>query len=249
MRAILAYHSVDSSGSVISVPPEAFRSHVRALRGRGVRLTSLSELISLPADADAVAVTFDDGFANFATDAWPVLQEHGCSATVFVVTDRVGGSNTWSEGPGPEVPFLPLLDWDQLARLHEKGIEIGSHTRTHADLRTVSPAALYDEIVGAADVVAQRIGRRPTSFAYPFGQTSDAAAGLVRTTYRIACTTRMAALGVHPDPHQLPRLDAFYFREANGLDGWGTPAFRGYVGLRAAGRRLRQLVSDLVPAQ
>lgn len=247
MRAILAYHSIDRSGSVISVTPEAFRGHVRTLGERGVQMTTLGGLLALPPQADAVAITFDDGFANVAGEAWPALREHGAAATVFVVTDRVGRENAWARGPGPAVPILPLLDWDTLGRLQEAGAEIGSHTRTHPDLRTLPPSAVQDEVAESAAIIARRTGRRPASFAFPFGQAGPEADRSVRATYQRACTTRLAAVAARPDAHGLPRLDAFYFRSPDGLNGWGTPAFRGYLGLRAAARRLRAMMAPAIP--
>jgi len=65
MRAILTYHSIDESGSVISVSESVFRGHVTWLARSAVRVVSIDTLMHLPADANAVALTFDDGFVNF----------------------------------------------------------------------------------------------------------------------------------------------------------------------------------------
>ena len=69
MKAILTYHSIDPSGSPISVSPDAFEAHVRWLSTGRVRVVPLEELGQLSADVDAVAITFDDGFENFSTHA------------------------------------------------------------------------------------------------------------------------------------------------------------------------------------
>ena len=84
MRAILTYHSVDESGSPISIAPAAFRRHVAWLAAHGPRVVSVDELLRLPPTAAAVALTFDDAFVNFADLAWPLLREHRLPATVFV---------------------------------------------------------------------------------------------------------------------------------------------------------------------
>src|SRR5581483_6893264 len=80
MRAILTYHSIDESGSVISVGRETFAAQAAWLASGRVRVTTVDELLALPPDADAVALTFDDGFQNFADTAVPVLERHGLRA-------------------------------------------------------------------------------------------------------------------------------------------------------------------------
>ncbi|MEO7103062.1 MAG: polysaccharide deacetylase family protein, partial [Gemmatimonadaceae bacterium] len=103
---ILTYHSIDASGSPISVAPDVFRSHIRWLATSGQRVVRLNELSVLPDDADAMALTFDDGFANFAGIAAPLLLEAGLSATVFIVTDRAGLTNEWSAAADEGLPVL-----------------------------------------------------------------------------------------------------------------------------------------------
>src|SRR5690606_36506277 len=97
MKAILTYHSVDPSGSPISIDRDAFRAHVRWLASGPIRVVDLDVLIALPPETDAVSLTFDDGFENFASTAWPLLLDHGLPVTLFVVTGFVGRSNTWDQ--------------------------------------------------------------------------------------------------------------------------------------------------------
>src|SRR5678809_1010179 len=89
MRGILTYHSIDSSGSPISTSQATLRAHVNWLASSEVQVTPLERLHLVPADGDAVAITFDDGFQNFADIAWPLLKHHEMPVTVFVVTQRV----------------------------------------------------------------------------------------------------------------------------------------------------------------
>src|SRR5689334_5253011 len=176
MRAILTYHSIDTSGSPISCHPDAFDRHLKWLTSGRVRVTSVDELITLPSSADAVAITFDDGFVNFAEIAAPRLLEHGLPVTVFVVADRVGSSNMWDARPAAIVPHLPLLDWPALVRLNEHGVTLGAHSRTHRDLTRIGATDLEDEIQGARERIEDRTGYRPTLFAYPYGRTNAASA-------------------------------------------------------------------------
>jgi peptidoglycan/xylan/chitin deacetylase (PgdA/CDA1 family) len=243
VRAIVTYHSIDPSGSVISVDSDAFRAHVAWLAGSAVRVTSVGELLTLPSETDAVALTFDDGAVNFATVAWPLLHDAGFPATLFVVTDRAGQTNDW-ESRGHAIPTLDLLDWDALGRLAAEGVAIGAHSRTHPDLRAVPPARLRDEMAGAAERIARELGRRPEGFAYPFGACDDRVVAEARGTWRWACTTELSPLCGGEDPHRLPRLDAYYLRRPDGYAGWDTAAFRRRLQFRALARRARAAVLD-----
>lgn len=239
MRAILTWHSLDRSGSPISVPPDEFRRQVEWLTASGVRAVTLGKLLELPDETDAAALTFDDGFANFGEEAAPVLGEYGIPATVFVVTDQVGRDNRWGGRATPGIPSLPLLSWDALARLRESGIALGAHTRTHPRLPALDPERLEAEIIGAARDMEQHLGSRPEGFAYPYGAVDPAALRVVERTYAWACTTELRQLEAPDRRHQLPRLDAWYLREPARRAGWGSRSFRTWLWCRRQGRRAR----------
>src|SRR5262245_46283197 len=120
MRAILTYHSIDDSGSPISVRPDAFERHVEWLASGLVRVTTMERLLEVPASEHAVAITFDDGFENFRDVAAPRLLAHGFPVTLFVVSGRIGRTNSWGGCREPGIPELPLLDWPALRRLQEQ---------------------------------------------------------------------------------------------------------------------------------
>lgn len=240
MRAILMYHSVDASGSPISITRDQLAAHVGWLAGGAVRVVPLSALPD--AEGDAVALTFDDAFANFASDAWPLLKAAGLPVTLFVVSGFAGRTNNWSGTGGGGMPELPLLDWDALGRLAGEGVEIGAHTQSHPKLTRTTDAQLGDEIAGSADAIAARLGRRPTSFAYPYGDVDDRVAAAAGRTFARAVTTELAVCEPPLAAHRLPRLDAFYFREAGLLEAWGTPAFRRRLAWRNLARRARAAV-------
>lgn len=243
MRAILTYHSIDDSGSVISLPESVFRRHAAWLGSGAVRVTSVRELLTLDPEEEAVAITFDDGFANFGGTVWPILREHGLPATLFVVADHVGGTNAWGGEPDPAIPELQLLDWDNLASLAEQGVELGSHTRRHPRLPDLDPERLEDEVVGSAEAIEGHTGVRPTGFAYPYGAVDPSSAQAVERAYDWACTTELTWLPDRVRRHRLPRLDSYYYREATLMERWGSKAFRRHVRLRGGARRLRARIA------
>ena len=245
MRAILTYHSIDGSGSVISVSPAAFRRHMIYFRSAGIPVLSVDDLLAGPDTADAVALTFDDGYANLADEVMPVLEEHRLPATVFVATACVGGTNTWAAGDAYAVRELPLLDWDALGKLRERGLSVGSHTRTHPHFTRLSEAQIDDEIEGAARELAAKLGVPPAGLAYPYGEATAAARRAAARTHAWACTTMFDVLP-GSSPVDLPRIDMWYFERPGVLESWGSPAFRRWVTRRRRLRHVRSLVRGVI---
>jgi peptidoglycan/xylan/chitin deacetylase (PgdA/CDA1 family) len=247
MRAILTYHSIDDSRSPVSCHPDAFDRHVAWLASGRVRVVTIDDLMQLPDSADAVALTFDDGFVNFGEVAAPLLLEHGLPVTVFVVADLAGTANSWDARPNRITPDLPLLSWPALLRLQDRGVTLGAHSLTHPDLTRLEPAALDEEVRGCADRMEERAGRRPTVFAYPYGYRNQASTAIVGRAFRWACTTEFRTLTASAAPPALPRLDMYYFQRPGSLDGWGTPPFQARIRMRHALRRARRIARALSP--
>ena len=243
MRAVLTYHSIDDSGSPISVSPDAFGRHVRWLVSGKVQVTTLAGLAACPADAQAVALTFDDAFANFATHAAPLLTVHGLPATVFVVTDHVGRTNAWNGRTAAGTPTLPLLEWTELERLVTAGITLGAHTRTHRPLTHLDAAAIEDEIAGSAECLRRRFGVAPQAFAYPYGAVTQTASDKVSATFSWGVTTEHRPFGVSERPALIPRLDMYYYRAPGRLEAWQTPSFKRHLMATQQRRHLRSLLN------
>ena len=237
MKAILTYHSIDDSRSPISVDADAFERHVEFLSSGTVDVVPLAEIED--ARDRSIALTFDDAFENFDTDAWPLLRDAGLPVTLFVVTGQVGGDNAWGGKSHPSVPTLPLLDWERLGRLAEEGVELGAHSRTHASLPTVDATRLRDEMEGSRDDLAARTGTTPTSFAYPYGAISAEVGDLAAELFDHAVTTELDHLRGDERPHLLPRLDAYYLRERDVLEGFGSAGFAIRISTRRMARRAR----------
>jgi peptidoglycan/xylan/chitin deacetylase (PgdA/CDA1 family) len=244
---ILTYHSLDDSGSVVSVAPALFRAHMQHLARRGytgVRLDALLDAWSgsgsLP--EKPVVLTFDDGFANLLQHGAPVLSELGFGATVFVVSGRCGAASDWP-GQSAQVPVLPLLSWEGVAELAAGGFEVGSHTLGHARLDLLGADEARAELADSKAQIEDRLGRPVRSFAYPCGDFSPLVVDLVRELYEGACSVRLGTAHRDDDRHLLPRLDVYYLRELAVFRRFGTPVGAAYLALRGLGRSLRGLLS------
>jgi peptidoglycan/xylan/chitin deacetylase (PgdA/CDA1 family) len=239
VRAILTYHSIDDSGSPISVSRSRFADDVQWLASGAVTVLSVPDLLALDADRAAVAITFDDGFSNFATTAWPLLRDRNLSATLFVPTRYVGSTNRWAHTPGGGMPTLPLLSWDGLGRLAEEGVVLGAHTRTHADLRVLSDDEIREEIAGSIEDIARETGRMADSLAYPYGYFNDRVVTATRRFCKWACTTVLRSISPRDDRYLLPRFDSYFLTGLGRLESFGSPVFRSYMSIRSTIRRLR----------
>jgi peptidoglycan/xylan/chitin deacetylase (PgdA/CDA1 family) len=218
--AIMTYHSLDESGSVVSVAPQVFEAQMATLAEAGFRALSLRRALDHRDKTgcwpeNSAVLTFDDGFANVHEHGLPVLLRHGFSATVFPVANHISGVNNWS----PSVKRLgrqTMLSWDQVKDLSKRGVEVGAHTLSHADLSDLDPEALEREIVGSTEKLSAQLGEPVKTFSYPCGRVSDEAVAIVQRTFRAACTTVHGRASDEPLA-LLPRVEMFYFRHRQDL--------------------------------
>ena len=238
MKAILTWHSIDDSGSVISTKRNDFERELDGLAASKVKVVRLDEILGVDSDQHAIALTFDDGYANFASNVVPTLIERGLPASVFVCPGYVGRSNEWDSGSST-IPRLTLMSWNELASLPPDLIDIGAHGYNHVSLSGQDRNALDREITSCVSEISEFTLRTPRSFAFPYGEADSAAHEVVAENFGIACTTRFDLVRKGDSPLSLPRLDAFYFRENDELRHFGTRRFAAHVKLRLAGRTAR----------
>jgi peptidoglycan/xylan/chitin deacetylase (PgdA/CDA1 family) len=169
---ILMYHSISDNLFAKSQPyyqintsPGVFAWQMRWLRQNGYRTLDLGEaLAALQSGEDvsrAVVITFDDGYQDFYTDGLAVMKQCGFTATIFLATDRIQDTPVRLEG-------ADYLTWREVRELHAQGIQFGSHTVTHPDLRSLGPEQIDYELGYSKEVIEQKLGAPVTSFAYPF---------------------------------------------------------------------------------
>ena len=210
MKAILTFHSIDTSGSVLSFPPGALACLLRALGESDLPVVGLDELLR-EETASGVTITFDDGMRSVFTAALPILREHACKAHLFLTTGSIEGDNQWPGQPA-NAPGFDMLKWDEIEALHGAGIRIDSHTHRHPDMRLLSEGEMTGECEQADNLIENRLGRRPRYFAYPYGYNNPQVRDFIRTRYDAAVTTQLSTLKGHKDAASLPRLDSYYLQ-------------------------------------
>ena len=209
---VLMYHHVGPGrpGTYpdLTVSPEAFERQISTLARRGYRGITAAEYlrarlgeVRLP--ERPVIVTFDDGYADIAEHAFPVLERHGFGSVVFVVTGELAGTNSWDEARGSATHRL--LSPEQIREWQDRGVEFGGHSRTHASLPSLDAQQLRGEICGCRDDLERLTGRAATAFAYPYGDFDDRAVAEAREAYSLAFTTVEGVNSLATDSHLLKR--------------------------------------------
>jgi len=174
----------------LELTPEQFERQMALLRESGFESVSLGRALGLddkaPLPQRPVVLTFDDGTLDFWEHARPILDAHGFSATLFVVTGHVGGHSSWDRDLGE--PDRPLMSWNQIRELHEAGYEIGSHTHNHRSLTDLTDLEVRHELERSRDKLQTELGCAPRFVAYPRGRYAERHKHLARETgYAGAC--------------------------------------------------------------
>ncbi len=180
---IIMYHKIDedSAFSKLSVSPEGFKRQMQFLKKHNYNVVYLEDLPGLlragKVPRRTIAITFDDGYENNYTNAYPVLKEFNLPATIFIVPVLIG-----IEG---------YLSWDEVIEMSESGIiDIGSHTMTHAYLPDLHEEKLDSEIFDSKRAIEGHIRKVVTSFSYPLGHFNTHIKDKVkRAGYKIAVST------------------------------------------------------------
>ncbi len=199
---VLMYHSVapyEQDPYLVTVRPERFEQQLRWLHRRGLRGTSMRELLAARregTDRGLVGLTFDDGYADFGAHALPALARYGFTATVFVIADLLGGSNCWDVA-GPRKALMTAREIRDVA---QRGMEIGSHSRRHLSL--TSTGELIAEVAESRAILEDVTGAEIAGFCYPYGHLDAPAVEAVRAAgYHYGCAIwRSLLTGLHALP-------------------------------------------------
>lgn len=210
---ILMYHQIDEPpprGTPLrglTVAPASFAWQMRMLRWLGYRGLSMRDLepyLQGDRTGKVVGITFDDGFQNNLHHALPILQSNGFTATCYGVSSLVGGTNAWDAGKVAEKPLMTRQDW---LTWHRAGMDVGSHTQTHANLRELTEEQAREQIYMSKEALQQLIDAEVRHFCYPYGWFNPEHQEMVRAAgYLTATSTRRGRAQSKDNLYALQRI-------------------------------------------
>ena len=214
---ILMYHSIadeEESGMHAyyrtATSPSVFGQHMCYLHDLGYSTINVADAVNLLQNGGSTkkyaVVTFDDGYADFYTQAFPALTRYGFNATVFLPTGYIGNFAIQFKGKD-------CLTWGEVRELRKCGISFGSHTVTHPQLSTLDAGMIKDEIVSSKQTIEDNLGESVDSFAYPFAFPEGNSSFvrmlrnvLVEAGYHQGVSTRIGTARRQEDRYFLRRL-------------------------------------------
>jgi peptidoglycan/xylan/chitin deacetylase (PgdA/CDA1 family) len=209
---VVAFHRVHEDRDVygLSIDRRTFQDYCEFFQ-RHFKVIPLGEFVAkLERGAPLnrhLAITFDDGYRDNFDNAVPVLEKLALPATFFVVTQWIDSNVVpWWDAHGTR----PWMTWDQVRELRRRGFEIGSHTRTHPDLGSITGPVATKEIVGGRLELEERLEERIDLFAYPYGgfqHMADSNRELVKAAgFRCCCSCYGGVILHGDDPFDLHRI-------------------------------------------
>ena len=228
---ILMYHNISDFPSERNIPydnvsPWLFEKQMSMLIKERFNIISLSELINyikndILIPPKTIVITFDDGFKNNFTNAFPLLKKKGIKASFFLIVSAIGDKKPfkhllWDENaieyfkknPESRMP----IDWDEVNILKDWGMEIGSHGLTHKSIGSLSTEKAKIEISISKNILEKKLSKKVKVFSYPFGSgvyndyNSHTSELLKEAGYEAACTTEIGSVNSGTNLYELPRI-------------------------------------------
>jgi peptidoglycan/xylan/chitin deacetylase (PgdA/CDA1 family) len=211
---ILAYHRVvrdksEAGRHGIFVTVEQFEKHMKFLAKRGFKTITFKDLENVDRtnpNEKYVILTFDDGYEDNYTLAFPILKKYGFKAVIFLVSDLE--YNIWDSNFGE--PKVKLLNSEQCLEMLDYGIEFGSHGRYHRDLTKLGVYDVEDEVFNSKLTLEERLGVKIISFCYPYGKVNDLVKEIVKKAgYKYGVATDSGPVILHEDFYHIRRILIF----------------------------------------
>jgi len=200
----LMYHHVQTAEAAkernqtgLTVNTEVFRTQMQYLKDRGYGVISMQDILNffeqgIKTQSKSVLLTFDDGYDDFYTDAYPILREFNYPATVFIPTGLMNNAG--------------YLYWDKISEMNQNRILFANHTWSHKNIKTKEDVLKME--ISTADVQLNEKGLNiPKVFAYPYGSESALAISFLQgLNYKLIFTTRYGGTLCKKQMLNLPRM-------------------------------------------
>jgi peptidoglycan/xylan/chitin deacetylase (PgdA/CDA1 family) len=215
---ILGYHSVSKyRQDALAVRVDDFENQMAWLHSHGYRSMTLAQFITqtITKKERIVIITFDDGYADNYTLAFPILKKYGFVATIFLVSDYVNTDHVfyWDV---PKITaqsnqaWYKLLTWEQVEEMSTYGIEFGSHTCTHPELTNVSTKLCMEELARSRANLQARLGHEIVSFCYPRGDLNTEVIQMVEKVGYSCAVVTPPRYGIPLSHYTLRRVGIHY---------------------------------------
>ena len=210
---ILMYHSIESMPKStimrsLHVPPRRFKFQMwmlKILGYKGLSLKNLEPYLVGEKHGKVVGITFDDGYQNNLINAAPVLKKYNFSATCYIVSESIGSSNSWDLDK--QITQRPLMTESEIFEWLNYGMDIGAHTKTHADLTIIPEKKVLEEINDCKVNLEEIFKVSINDFCYPFGRFNDMVFSVVKNSgYHTASTMLRGRANSLSNRLQLPRI-------------------------------------------
>ena len=210
---ILMYHSIESMPKStvmrsLHVSPKRFKFQMWLLDKLGYQCLSLNKLkpyLEGEKHGKVIGLTFDDGYQNNLINAAPILIKYKFSATCYIVSESIGTSNTWDLNN--KITQRPLMTEEEIHEWLRLGMDIGAHTKTHADLTSISEENAFSELSDCKSELEKKFKITVSDFCYPFGRFNQEVYKLtMKAGYSSATTMVRGRANRFSNRLQLPRI-------------------------------------------
>ena len=199
---VLNYHQIQNKSTSLSIPLADFDAQMNYLNSHGYVSITPDELYSglngeLELPKKPVLITFDDGYADNYTNAFPILKSYGMRATIFVIPAFVGVYDNY-------------LTWDEIREMEDGGITIESHTMNHYKLEELADDEIRSELLNSKQILEENLGHPVEFLAYPTGTYNLHIAGIAKEVgYKGAFTIKYGNVDLGSNFFALERVPIF----------------------------------------
>jgi peptidoglycan/xylan/chitin deacetylase (PgdA/CDA1 family) len=204
---ILMYHYIrtvtdpnDTLGANLSVSPESFSKQLDYLSANNYQTISLQQLrdgfagtYKIDKTKKPIIITFDDGYDDAYTQAYPILKKHNMIGVFYIISGQIGQSERMTS--------------NQIAEIDKTGMVIGSHSKNHLDLTSISSTQLNSQLLDSKSTLQLLLGHPVFDFCYPAGEyNANDIEALKVDGYLTAATTKTGISNVESNLFELPRI-------------------------------------------
>ena len=185
------------------ITPEIFEKNIKLLIEKKYYSATLDEVYNyingkktLP--DKTVHLTFDDGYKDNYSEAFPILKKYGFKATVFLITSQVG--------------LLGHLNWEEILEMQDSGIiDFESHTHSHPRYFLMKPSKqeLIDDIMLSKNIIKGNLKKESKYFCYPYGEYDELYVDVLKSAgFLGGLTLDIGSNDINQNPYLLKRIDA-----------------------------------------